>query len=479
MSIRRTKIVATVGPACQNVDTLAAMIQAGVNVFRLNMAHGDIQTHTFMVEQIRQAAEQARRPIGLLADLAGPKLRLGKLTGEGIQCVSGDTLFLRRGREASRPNELVSEYELLLDEIGEGDRIIIGDGTISLEVIEAKGEEAQLRVIDGGAIRSRQGLALPHTRLSIKTLRPADYEHARWAAEMKLDYVSLSFVRSATDIEELRGHLEDCQATAAIIAKIEKRESIDCLDEIIEAADGIMVARGDLGLEIDIASTAVVQKKIIARCQAHQKPVIVATQMLESMHHAKRPTRAEVSDVSNAILDGADACMLSGETAVGKYPVDTVRMMASIQQEAEPLSPGMDLVSRDDHSQEMGLTESVLQGAAHIARTIDSKIVAVATKTGSPAIIKSKLRNKTPTLCITDSRAIHGQACLWWGVTPWYVESLDREGELFQAIHDWNEWTHLLGKNDRIVIVSDRLVYPAGHDSILVYEFSDLPPSNS
>ncbi|MEC7429441.1 MAG: pyruvate kinase, partial [Planctomycetota bacterium] len=282
MSIRRTKIVATVGPACQNVDTLAAMIQAGVNVFRLNMAHGDIPTHTFMVERIRQAAEQARRPIGLLADLAGPKLRLGKLTGEGIQCESGDTLFLRRGREASRPNELVSEYELLLDEIGEGDRIIIGDGTISLEVIEAKGEEAQLRVIDGGVIRSRQGLALPHTRLSIKTLRPADYEHARWAAEMKLDYVSLSFVRSPTDIEELRGHLEDCQATAAIIAKIEKRESIDCLDEIIEAADGIMVARGDLGLEIDIASTAVVQKKIIARCQAHQKPVIVATQMLES-----------------------------------------------------------------------------------------------------------------------------------------------------------------------------------------------------
>ena len=178
---------------------------------------------------------------------------------------------------------------------------------------------------------------------------------------------------------------------------------------------------------------------------------------------------------------GSEMCIRdrSGETAVGKYPVDTVRMMASIQQEAEPLSPGKDLASRDDHSQEMGLTESVLQGAAHVARSIDSKIVAVATKTGSPAIIKSKLRNKTPTLCITDSKAIHGQACLWWGVTPWYVESLDREGELFQAIHDWNEWTHLLGKNDRIVIVSDRLVYPAGHDSILVYEFSDLPPSTS
>lgn len=479
MSIRRTKIVATVGPACQNVDTLAAMIQAGVNVFRLNMAHGDIPTHTLMVERIRQAAEQARRPIGLLADLAGPKLRLGKLTGEGIQCEPGDTLFLRRGREASRPNELVSEYESLLDEIGEGDRIIIGDGTIALEVTEAKSEEAQLRVLDGGAIRSRQGLALPHTRLSIKTLRPVDYEHAQWAAELNLDYVSLSFVRSPADIEELRSHLEGCQATAGIIAKIEKRESLDCLDEIIKAADGIMVARGDLGLEIDIASTAVVQKEIIARCQAHQKPVIVATQMLESMHHSKRPTRAEVSDVSNAILDGADACMLSGETAVGKYPVDTVKMMSNIQQEAEPLSPGMDLATRGSNFEEMELTESVLQGAAHVARSIHSKIVAIATKTGSPAIIKSKLRDRTPTLCITDSRSIHGQACLWWGVTPWYVESLDREGELFQAIHDWNGWTHLLDKNDQIVIVSDRLVYPAGHDSILVYELSDRPPSAS
>lgn len=478
MPTRRTKIVATVGPACQEIEILAQLIQAGANVFRLNMAHGDIESHTLMVERIRKAAEQAKRPVGILADLAGPKLRLGRLAEGEIECESGDTLLLRRGRETSQPNELVSEYENLLDEIKLGDKVIIGDGTIGLEVAETNRDEATLTVIDGGTIRSRQGLALPHTRLSIQTIGAADYEHATWAAEQKLDFVSLSFVRSPDDLKELRRHLDSCQAQAAIIAKIEKRESLDCLDEIVAEADGIMVARGDLGLEIDIASTAVVQKKIIALCHRYQKPVIVATQMLESMHNAKRPTRAEVSDVSNAILDGADACMLSGETAVGKYPVDAVKMMARIQEEAEPLSPGMILQPKDQQRSQIDLTESIVEGAAHVARSIDSKIVVIATKTGEPAIIKSKLRDRTPTLCITDSKTVHGQACLWWGVTPWHVERLDWEQELFKAIQDWNGWTHLLEPHDRVVVVSDRLVFPAGHDSILVYELPDSPPSH-
>jgi pyruvate kinase len=473
MPTRRTKIVATVGPACQETETLAQLIQAGVNVFRLNMAHGDIASHTLMVKLIREAAERARRPIGILADLAGPKLRLGQLADQEIECETGDTLMLRRGRKATQSHELVSEYENLLDEIQPGDKIIVGDGTICLEVAQTNRDEATLSVIDGGTIRSRQGLALPHTRLSVQTIGAADYEHATWAAEQDLDFVSLSFVRSPDDLRELRRHLTACNSQAAIIAKIEKRESLDCLDEIVEEADAIMVARGDLGLEIDIASTAVVQKKIIALCHRYQKPVIVATQMLESMHNAKRPTRAEVSDVSNAILDGADACMLSGETAVGKYPVDAVRMMARIQEEAEPLAPGMILQQKVHQRPESNLTESILEGAAHVARSIESKIVVIATKTGEPAIIKSKLRDRTPTLCITDSKTVHGQACLWWGVTPWRVDNLDWEQELFKAINDWNKWTHLLEPNDRVVIVSDRLVFPAGHDSILVYELPD------
>jgi pyruvate kinase len=473
MPTRRTKIIATVGPACQETETLAQLIQAGVNVFRLNMAHGDMESHTLMVERIRSAAKQVHRPIGILADLAGPKLRLGQLAEHEIECETGDTLMLRRGRKASLQNELVSEYENLLDEIQIGDKIIIGDGTICLEVTQRNQDEATLWVIDGGTIRSRQGLALPHTRLSIETIGVADYEHATWAAQQGLDFVSLSFVRSPADIRELRRHLATCDAQAAIIAKIEKRESLDCLDEIVAEADGIMVARGDLGLEIDIASTAMVQKKIIAACHQHQKPVIVATQMLESMHNSKRPTRAEVSDISNAILDGADACMLSGETAVGKYPVDSVKMMARIQEEAEPLAPGMILHHGQRQRPDIDLTESILEGAAHVARSIDSKIVVVATKTGEPAIIKSKLRDRTPTLCITDSRSVHGQACLWWGVTPWLVENLDWEQELFNAINDWNGWTHQLEPNDQVVIVSDRLVFPAGHDSILVYELPD------
>ena len=470
MPIRRTKIVATVGPSCSQVETLARLILAGVNVFRLNMAHGNMDSHSRFVDNIRAASEQAQRPVGILADLAGPKLRLGNLAHTEISCEPGDSLVLRRGTESRQADELVTDYPALLDEIHVGDKLVIGDGTICLEVTRKSPDEAFLLVVDGGTIRSRQGLALPNTRLSIQTIGPADFEHAEWAANLNLDFISLSFVRDAEDLRELRRHIDKYQSKAAIIAKIEKRESLEKLDEIVAEADGIMVARGDLGLEIDIASTAVVQKKIIALCRRAQKPVIVATQMLESMHESKRPTRAEVSDVSNAILDGADACMLSGETAVGKYPVEAVQMMARIQLETEPLALGMTIGNEVFSANGGDLTESVLEGAAHVARCIDSKVLVIATKTGRPAIVKSKLRDRTPTLCITDSPSIHGQGCLWWGVIPWLVDSMDDESTLFQAIIDWNKWTHILSPGDRVVIVSDRLTYPAGHDSILVYQ---------
>ncbi|HRE99855.1 MAG TPA: pyruvate kinase, partial [Pirellulaceae bacterium] len=366
--------------------------------------------------------------------------------------------------------EIVSEYEALLDEIVPGDRIVIGDGTIAMEVVSKQDDSATCRVLDGGTIRSRQGIALPNTRLTIETIGPSDYAHADWAAAKGLDYVSLSFVRQAEDLRKLRLHLQKANSKAAIIAKIEKRESLDLLDEIVSEADGIMVARGDLGLEVDIATTAVVQKRIIDVCRRLHRPVIVATQMLESMHEAKRPTRAEVSDVSNAILDGADACMLSGETAVGKYPEESVRMMARILKEAEGLALETSLAVPMRSGRQEDITEAVLQGATQISRGIGSNVVVVVTRSGRSAILKSKHRDRIPTLCITDAPPVVGQACLWWGVTPLLVDSIENEWSLFNAILEWNRRSGQLSSGDRIVVVSDRRAYPAGHDSILVQQ---------
>lgn len=470
MTRRRTKILATIGPASDSVETLVRLIQTGVNVFRLNMAHGDIDAHTRRVTAIREASKLAGLPVGILADLAGPKLRLGKLAGEELACDVGDRLTLRRGRVTEKPRELVTEYDALVDEISVGDRVVIGDGTIALEVESKSDDEAICRVVDGGTIRSRQGIALPNTRLSIQTIGPQDYAHADWAVQLGLDYVSLSFVRNADDLHQLRSHLHLAGSRAAIIAKIEKRESLDALDEIVRAADGVMIARGDLGLEVDIATTSVLQKRIIEICRRESRPVIVATQMLESMHNSKQPTRAEVADVSNAVLDGADACMLSGETAVGRYPVDTVRMMSRIIEEAEKLLPRTGLSPAIEASRAEDVTEAVLQGAAQISRVVGSSVVVIVTKSGRSAVLKSKLRDRTPTLCITDSRHVLGQACLWWGVMPLLIESIEQEHCIFQAIIDWNTRVGALASGDRVVVVSDRRAFPAGHDSILLYQ---------
>ncbi|MCA9104225.1 MAG: pyruvate kinase [Planctomycetales bacterium] len=467
---RRTKIIATVGPACDSVEMLQKLIVAGVNIFRLNMAHGDLSSHSSRVYRIREAAEASGMPVGILADLAGPKLRLGRLAVDALECQAGDELLLTRGKVTTEPNVLVSEYEALLDEIQAGDRIIIGDGTVALEVRSSNSQQAECVVVDGGTIRGRQGIALPNTRLSIETIGPKDYEHADWATILNLDYVSLSFVRNQEDIHQLRQFLKSKGSHAAIIAKIEKRESLDVLDEIVQAADGIMVARGDLGLEVDIATTAVVQKRIIDSCRVENKPVIVATQMLESMHHAKRPTRAEVSDVSNAILDGTDACMLSGETAVGQYPEDAVKMMSRIISEAERLVPESILKARPDKSRHGDITEAVLQGATQISRGIGSQVVVVVTKSGRSAMLRSKLRDKTTTLCLTDSDKVAGQACLWWGVYPFHIDSVEDEGAISAAISKWNDMAGVINSGDRVVIVSDRRAYPQGHDSILVLE---------
>jgi len=333
----RTKVVATVGPACSRADQLAELVEVGVDVFRLNMAHGSLGEHAELIETIRQVSEELSRPVAILVDLAGPKIRLGELAGGEIECAEGAEFRFIRGDLAKEPNELVSTYAKLVDELEVGNRVMLADGTVSMLVEERDPDFARCRVVQSGVIRSRQGINLPGTKLSVPGMTKRDCQHAVWAAESGVDFVSLSFVRSAGDVQALQAMLRACGSQAKVIAKIEKPEALEHLEEIIDAADGAMVARGDLGVEIDIARVPLAQKRIIAMCNAMQKPVITATQMLDSMQHSRFPTRAEATDVANAILDGTDACMLSGETAIGEYPRQTVEMMRRIALETEQL----------------------------------------------------------------------------------------------------------------------------------------------
>lgn len=336
--LTRTKTIATVGPASNTLETLKNLILEGVDVFRLNMAHGTREDHQAAVEKIRQACMETGVAAGILVDLAGPKIRLGQLHSEPTKLVGGTEVSFVRGTESSRDDELTCSYEPLLDELKVGDQVMIRDGLVRLSVLSCEKDRVVCQVQDGGTIRSRQGVNLPGVNLGIPALLEKDLENAKWAASNDIEFVSLSFVRNADEVANLKQILRDHQSHAMVIAKIEKREAMDNLDSIVREADAIMVARGDLGVEIEIEKTPVAQKKIIKTCGRNGKPVIVATQMLESMHRNARPTRAEASDVANAILDGADACMLSGETAIGEYPIEAVRMMQKIQGETELLS---------------------------------------------------------------------------------------------------------------------------------------------
>src|SRR5947208_2243376 len=372
----RTKIVATVGPACRSLELLKKLIEGGVSVFRINTAHGDEAQRDAVLKDIRAVAEQLGTPVGILVDLAGPKIRLGELFTDPTMCEVGETFRFVPGTKSNAADELTSTYASLVGELAIGDPVMLADGTVSMMVMAKEHGQVTCRVTGGGIIRSRQGINLPGAKLSVASLTEADMTNAIWAAKNDVDFVSLSFVRKAVDVLLLKELLKSHGSTAMTIAKIEKPEAVQQIAEIVAAAEGVMVARGDLGVEMDVAEIAVVQKRIVQECQKQGKPVIVATQMLESMHKSRRPTRAEATDVANAILDGADACMLSGETAIGEFPVEAVEMMSRIMLATEPLvgsTPHADVASAasDVHP----ITYAAVIGASRIAQELSAKIL--------------------------------------------------------------------------------------------------------
>lgn len=470
--ISRTKIVATLGPACGGEDQLAELILAGADVFRLNTAHGDRAEHEGRLAAVHAASRMVGYPVAVLVDLAGPKIRLGELPGGSLQLNAGDPVRFVRGNEPQEDGDLVTTYGPLIDELAPGDRVMLADGTVSLTVETKTADTATCRVVQPGLLRSRQGVNLPGVKLSAPALGEHDRNNAVWAARAGVDFVSLSFVRRAEELETLRSLLRAEGSDAQVVAKIEKPEAIEQLDAIVEASDAVMVARGDLGVEIDIAEVATVQKRIVETCNRCRKPVIIATQMLDSMQHSRTPTRAEVTDVANAVLDGADACMLSGETAMGQYPRLCVEMMHRIALAAEAM-----LRERPHREQTIvasqainPITEATVHAAGQLAEELEAKLVVVASASGLTALALAKHHRDVPTVGVSLNESALRRMCLYWGVIPLSGVPATDGRTVLQFATDWGRRHFGLTRGDRVVLLTGTGMAASAHNGIVVHQ---------
>jgi pyruvate kinase len=475
----KTKIVATIGPACESPETLEQLVQAGADLFRLNFAHGNYEWFTRIIGHIRQLSAKIGRPIGLLGDLSGPKIRLGEIPEGSVRCRQGAKFQFVRTADLQDPSKFTCTYEQLIDDLRVGDRVLLADGTVSLRVVDCPKDKQSVicEVVQPGVVRSRQGVNLPGVALSTPALTEKDRHDLKFALEQQLDYVSLSFVRSADDIRLLRKAILEFKPalTPWIVAKIEKTEALADLERIIAETDAVMVARGDLGVEADIARVPTLQKQIIRLCNQHRIPVITATQMLDSMQKSELPTRAEVSDVANAVLDGTDAVMLSGETAAGDYPVQAVSMMSRVCQEAERLlepRPSSDTLS-SSRTRATVITEAVTHGAGAAAERLGADFIVVATRGGKTAMALSKQRRPMPIIALTDHPEVARRMCLFWGVTPVETNAVALPPqELLAYIESFGREQHILLPGNKLVLVGSSNWSKDYHDMMLVHVVS-------
>ena len=438
----RTKIVATMGPAVGTPALLKELFDAGVSICRLNFSHGDLSGHLEMLNLIRETAKQVGHPIAVLGDLCGPKIRLGKVkdadgTG-GMPVAVGGEIVVQRGTIVGENGRVSTILETFVDDVQVGDKVLIEDGMLRFLAIEKTRNEIRLKCTVGGVLKSSKGINLPNTKINVASITDRDWECVDWAVEHKLDYLALSFVRSADDLELLRGHLQYKRAPSIhLIAKIEMAEAITHLDSIIEEADGLMVARGDLGVEMDPFQVPVLQKDMITRCTLAGKPVIVATQMLQSMIESATPTRAEVSDVANAIYDGADAVMLSAETSVGKFPIGAVEVMSHTAQITEDYLDAHPLSNAPPRLARLNTTSAALaRGAWRIVNDLKIKLVVVWSQTGQTARVFSKHRFHCPIVALSSDDAVMRRMALEYGVIPHRMEKPQMMRELFQMVDE-------------------------------------------
>jgi pyruvate kinase len=455
----RTKIVATIGPSSRAPGVLRQLIETGVSVFRLNFSHGTHDEHSTVLADIRTLSRELGRHVGVLQDLCGPKMRLGPIAGDLVECPLGEEFSLIVNRTSDSPRELTCSYRELSSDLKPGETVLFADGTVAMRVIAVEPKRARLKVTLPGRLRSRQGLNLPGSELTVKSLTDKDLQDLDWTARHADDvqFVGLSFVRSPEDVAWLRRELTVRKSPAKVVVKIEKPQAVRQLDAIVAATDGVMVARGDLGVEMDVQRVPAIQKRVIALCNQTHRPVITATQMLNSMEHSSRPTRAEASDVFNAVLDGTDAVMLSGESAVGEYPVEAVATMRQICAEAEAY---LMTNNRPVHVKSASLsgfvepiTEAAVDAACLATERLDAPLIVVVTQSGRTALALSNRRPTATILALTRTDHIARFLSLCWGVTSVVAaDTSSRDEELDFAI-DWARTRMLVQPGQHVVLL--------------------------
>jgi len=419
-SLRRAKIVGTLGPASNEETTFRALVRAGLDVARLNFSHGTHPEKLKLIEMVRKVASEEGRNICILGDLQGPKIRTGKLENrKPVQLEAGKKVTITPRDIPGNAQVLSTTFKTLAENLEAGARILLSDGLIELRVLAVKGEDVECEVINGGLLGENKGINLPGIPVRVPSLTEKDEADLEFAVKNGVDAIAVSFVRTGDDVKLVKQRIAAQGADAWVIAKLEKPQAIEHLEEILEAADGIMVARGDLGVEMPPEKVPAIQKLVIRRAAEHRKPVITATQMLESMIENPRPTRAEASDVANAVYDGTDAVMLSAESAAGKYPVEAVKMMARIVTESE-LQIRETSVPHNGHPNNVRLTvaETICESMAHAAQDLDVKAIAVFTETGTTARLLSKYRPLSPIYALSSVEVVINRMCLLWGVHP-------------------------------------------------------------
>ncbi|MGH7164444.1 MAG: pyruvate kinase [Nitrospiraceae bacterium] len=478
MTGRRVKIVCTIGPACQGRKDLVGMARAGMDVARLNFSHGDRAEHARAIRLLRDVAREVGRPLGILADLAGPKIRTGEIPGGVRRLRRGEEVVLSARLRPRGQGIIGITYPHLADDLGPGDKVLLDDGRIQLQVVQVHGTEVRCRVVEGGDLESHKGINLPGVALSVPAVTRKDREDLAFAIEQGVDLVAISFVLRAAEVrratrlvQQLMGPTRRARGYGRalpfaaphppIIVKLEKPQALDDLEAILQEAGGVMVARGDLGVETSPEKVPPAQKRIIRRALALGRPVITATQMLESMTARTRPTRAEASDVANAVLDGTDAVMLSAETAVGRYPVETVRMMDRIVRETERSVP-RDTIPEcrlSDLGESPSPEDAVSRAATTLAAALDAAAIVAFTQSGLTALRLARRRPSVPIVAFSPTEATMRRLALVWGVTPWPLARSERLAPLVARADRAVQQLRIARPGDRVVLV---MGYPPG-----------------
>ncbi|MBI5416886.1 pyruvate kinase [Candidatus Poribacteria bacterium] len=465
--MRKTKIVCTIGPACTSPEILEQLILQGMDAARINFSHGTLQEKANEIKLIRQLSSKLGKNVTIIQDLCGPKIRVGDVENGEVVLFAGKKIILTTNRIVSNSEKIFITYPYLTKDLIKKDIILLDDGKLELEVLQAKSDEIICEVRIGGKLKSNKGVNFPMKSLSISAITPKDIKDINFGVAQKVDFIALSFVRNPEDIIKLREILKKRKSHIPIIAKIEKYEAVEQIDKIVEASDGIMVARGDLGVEVPLENVPIYQKMIIRKANEYGKPVITATQMLESMIENPTPTRAEVTDISNAILDGTDAIMLSAETSIGKYPAQAVKIMTKIAEKTEQIVKYCEILHSRKIDTELSIADAIAHGACQMAHDLSSSAIITFTSSGYTARMISKYRPKPPIYVFTPTPEVARLVNLYFGTRCFIIKKVHTTDAMFHQAIKTAKQEEIIHKNDVIILTAGIPVNEKGNTNLI------------